>query len=905
MAGRAPRPGKPSRRSSEANARGSLSLYRQKRNFSKTPEPAGAVAPKAGKGLRFVIQKHAASRLHYDLRLELGGVFKSWAVARGPSLDPKEKRLAIHVEDHPIDYGDFEGIIPQGEYGGGTVMIWDRGIWRPDGDPAKSYAKGDLAFELDGEKLKGRWHLIRMKARPREKKEQWLLFKSGDQFAHPGPEGDVLEAAPESVATHRSMEEIADDKAAVWSSRGGLIQGGLAPAGKRAPRPKGGKNRAAALIDPAALKGAKKAPFPGFIEPCLASLAGKPPEGEAWLHEIKLDGYRLVACIGKGGVRLFTRKEQDWTHRFPGIAKALEALPVKSAVLDGEAIVEDQNGVPSFSALQEALSGPGQAGAAILCVFDVLYFDGYDLRAAALDVRKGALAPLLSTSQDPHLCYSAHVIGNGQAMIRHACELGLEGIVSKRRDAPYGSGRRGEWTKTKCTDSEEFVIGGYTPSAASRYAAGSLALGYYEDGKLIYAGRTGTGFTQKSAQALYRSLQDLRSSRSPFANALTSAERRGLIFTKPLRVAEVEFRGWTQDRRLRHAAFKGLREDKPAEEVELEMPREKTQKAGAPRPSRKRAEKAETASAAVSKSGVLDFAGIKLTHPGRVLWQDQGLTKLGLAEYYAGIADRILPFLVKRPLALVRCPDGIEGQCFFQKHSFAGLTAAVEIAHIADKEGTAEAIVIHDLAGLINLVQANVLEIHPWGARIEDVDQPDTLIFDLDPGEGVEWSAVIAGALEVRQRLRDTGLESFVKTTGGKGLHVVVPLEPGVDWDTLKEFARRIAAAMEADDPSRYISTMAKKARSGKIFVDYLRNGRGATAVAAYSARARPGAPVSTPVHWDELGPKLTAARFTVANLPRRLAALNADPWEGFFSSPQPIKEAVRLGRPSKKPLRR
>jgi bifunctional non-homologous end joining protein LigD len=901
MLDRVPKAAKPSRRRSTASARGDLSLYRQKRDFSKTPEPAGAITPKAGKGLRFVIQKHAARRLHYDLRLELGGVFKSWAVTRGPSLDPKEKRLAVQVEDHPIDYGDFEGIIPQGEYGGGTVMIWDRGIWHPDGDAAKAYAKGDLAFELDGEKLKGRWHLIRMKPRPGEKKEQWLLFKSEDQFAHAAPEGDVLEAAPDSVATHRSIEEIAEDRAAVWSSRGGLVQGALAPASESPPRPKKAGKPPAGFVDPSALKGAKKVPFPGFVEPCLALLAAKPPEGDGWLHEIKLDGYRLIATIEDGRVRLFTRREQDWTRRFPGIAKALEALRAKSAILDGEAIVEDRNGVPSFSALQEALSERRQAGAAILCAFDLLYFDGYDLRAATLDDRKSALASLLGSSHDPHLCFSQHVIGNGQAMIEHACRLGLEGIVSKRRDAPYRPGRRGEWTKTKCTDNEEFVIGGYTPSAASRYAVGSLALGYYEGGKLIYAGRTGTGFTQKSAQAVYRSLQDLRLSRSPFANALTSAERRGLIFTKPQCVAEVEFRGWTQDRRLRHAAFKGLREDKPAEEVELEMPREKTQKAGKAAPPGKTAPKAEAASPAVPKSGVLDFAGIRLTHPGRVLWRDQGLTKLGLAEYYAGIADRILPHIVKRPLALLRCPDGTDGPCFFQKHSFAGLTEAVEIVRVVEKDGTAETIVIHDLAGLINLVQANVLEIHPWGARIEDLDHPDTLIFDLDPGEGVEWRAVISGAQEVRQRLRDLRLESFVKTTGGKGLHVVVPIQPSVDWNTLKEFARSIAAAMEADDPSRYIATMAKKSRTGKIFVDYLRNGRGATAVAAYSARARPGAPVSTPVGWEELGPKLTAARFTVANLPRRLAALSADPWEAYFSSPQPIGEAVRLAKPGKK----
>jgi bifunctional non-homologous end joining protein LigD len=861
--------------------------------------------PAAGEALRFVIQKHAARRLHYDFRLELGGVLKSWAVARGPSLDPAQKRLAIHVEDHPIDYGDFEGVIPKGEYGGGTVMIWDRGVWRPEGDPAKSYAKGDLKFELDGEKLKGRWHLIRMKPRPGEKKEQWLLFKSEDLFADAASEGDVLEAEPDSVATHRSMTEIAEDKAAVWSSHGGLIQGDLAPASKEAPR-SGRSKEPPVPTDPSGLSGAKKAPFPGFVDPCLALLVGKPPEGDGWLHEIKLDGYRLIASIEDGHVRLLTRRGQDWTDRFPGIAKAVKELPAEAAILDGEAVIEDKNGVPSFSAMQEALAAHGAAAAATFCAFDLLYYNGYDLRRAALDDRKNLLSPLLSASRDPHLCYSEHLTGDAQAMIEQACRLGLEGIISKRRDAPYRSGRHGEWTKAKCTNREEFVIGGYTLSTASRHAVASLALGYYENGELIYVGRTGTGFTQKLAQALYQSLQGLHSSHSPFANTLGPAERRGLIFTEPQLVAEVEFRGWTHDRHLRQAAFKGVREDKPAEEVELEMPREEKQKGQtAGSPGRMVSVKAKTASPAVSKGGVVEFAGIKLTHPGRVLWKDQGLTKLGLAEYYAGIADRILPHIVKRPLALVRCPDGSEGQCFFQKHSFAGLTDAVEIAHVADKGSTEEVIVIHDLAGLINLVQANVLEIHPWGARIEDVEHPDTLIFDLDPGEGVEWSGVIGGAREVRQRLRDAGLESFVKTTGGKGLHVVVPLEPSVDWDTLKNFAHGIALAMEADDPSRYISTMTKKARGGKIFVDYLRNGRGATAVAAYSSRARPGAPVSTPVRWEELGPKLTAARFNVANIPRRVTGFNSDPWDGYFSSPQPVSEAVRRAKPGKKALRK
>jgi bifunctional non-homologous end joining protein LigD len=875
------------------SAKGDLTRYREMRDFSRTPEPSG-VRKEPSPDLRFVIQKHAARRLHYDLRLELDGVYKSWAVTKGPSLDPHIKRLAVHVEDHPIDYGDFEGIIPKGEYGGGAVMIWDRGFWRPEGDPAKGYAKGHLAFELDGEKLHGRWHLVRTKPRPGDKKEQWLLFKSDDEFAHPEAEKDILEAAPDSVATRRTMDEIAADQSAVWSSAGGLVRGDLSPVGdasangervrrSKKPAPSRGSDPS---VNPASIKGAKKANFPGFVEPCLALLVEKSPEDESWLHEIKFDGYRLMAAIEGESIRLLTRTGQDWTNRFPGIAEAFENFPAKSALVDGEAVVEDENGVSSFSALQEALSERKRASAALFFAFDLLYLDGYNLREAALDDRKDVLAKLLSSNEHPSLRYSDHFVGSGQAMYEHACRLGLEGIISKRRDAPYRSGRHGEWAKSKCINREEFVVGGYTPSTAIRNAIGSLALGAYDGGEFVYVGRTGTGFTQRSAQSLFKELQPSRIRAAPFAKALSSEERRGLVFVEPKLVAEVEFRGWTQDRRLRQAAFKGLREDKPASEVQLEMPR---QDAGLQPPNKKRG-----ASAKAAKGGDIEFGGIRLTHPDRILWEGQGLTKLGLAEYYAEVAERILPFITGRPLALVRCPNGQSGDCFYQKHSFAGLTDAVQIAHVEEKDGkTEEAIVIHDLRGLINLAQASVLEIHPWGARIDDIDHPDMLIFDLDPGEGLAWANVIEAACEVRRRLQDLGIESYVKTSGGKGLHVVSPLEPSGDWDELKSFAHSIALAMERDEPSKYLSTMAKKARGGKVFVDYLRNGRGATAVAAYSTRARPDAPVSTPVSWDELGHAVTPARFTVENIGRRLAALKSDPWEGFFSRPQNIKEAI------------
>lgn len=873
---------------SEAREAGDLKAYRAKRDFTKTPEPDGGAAAartpaRSDAGARFVIQKHAARRLHYDLRLELDGVFKSWAVTRGPSLDPAEKRLAVHVEDHPLDYGDFEGVIPQGEYGGGTVMIWDRGVWRPEGDPAKGYAKGHLAFELEGEKLRGRWHLIRTRAKPREKRQQWLLFKSDDDFAKPTDAGDVLDDLPDSVATGRNLDDIRTARNSIWSSGGGLIAGKLSPPGLGV--------QARTACNAADVPGAKKARYPGFIRPCLAVLAADAPQGEGWLHEIKFDGYRLMAHLRDGEVSLFTRSGLDWTKRFPLIAQGLRQVQAEVAIIDGEAVVEDEGGVSDFSALQAALSD-GKAANAVFNAFDLLYLDGYDLRGAALDDRKAALAALMDQRARPHhtgVRYSEHMLSDSNAMMEHACRLGLEGIISKKRAAPYRSSRGGDWLKIKCTNRAEFVVGGYVPSTATRGAIGSLVLGYYDGDKLIHAGRTGTGFSRDTAQSLYKQLAAGKVAKSPFAGKLSADDRRGVVFVEPRLVADVEFRGWTDDNHLRHAAFKGLREDKPAREVALETPINRSTQTRNENMAENRTASAAAKPRATRKGGALLFEGVTLTHPDRILWEGQGLTKLGLAEFYAEIADHILPHIVGRPLALVRCPSGSEGGCFYQKHAFAGLTDAVEVVSVPEKDGEDEALVIRDLRGLISLVQASVLEIHPWGARIDDIEHPDRIIFDLDPGEGVGWPAIMEAARDIRRRLSDDGLESFVKTSGGKGLHVVAPIAPRFAWDDVKGYAHGVAVAMERDEPERYISTMTKKRRGGRIFVDYLRNGRGATAVAAYSTRARPGAPVSAPIRWRELGPAMTPTRFNVDNLPRRVSRLRSDPWDGFFSLAQDL----------------
>ncbi|WP_454817718.1 DNA ligase D [Labrys neptuniae] len=834
-----------------------LEPYHHKRDFKVTPEPKGRAGRRRGNS--FVIQKHDARRLHYDFRLEMDGVLKSWAVTKGPSLVPGEKRLAVHVEDHPLDYGDFEGTIPKGEYGGGTVVLWDRGTWQSIGDAHRGYDKGHLEFELKGEKLAGRWHLIRMRGKPREKRENWLLIKAEDEAARPPDAPDILEERPESVKTGRDVAEIAGEEPG-WSSKTGRI----APKARRTRQP-AGRHKPGTVSDPASIKGTKRTPMPDFVEPTLATLVAKAPTGPDWIHEIKFDGYRLQARIEAGRVKLLTRSGLDWTGKFgKQVPAALQALPIGSALLDGELVVEAGTGASDFSSLQADLS-EGRSDRFVYYGFDLIHLDGYDLRALPLVRRKTLLQELLADA-GAEIRFSDHFEASGAMVLRHACRLSLEGIVSKLRTAPYQSGRGRSWVKSKCSARQEFVVAGYVPSTTSRKAIGSLVLGVYEDGGLEPVGRVGTGFTRSVAEALFGRLEGMRVKQNPFARPLTAEEGRQVRFTRPDLVAEVEFRAWTADRHLRHAAFRGLREDKPAKEVVRETRKKAGTMAAAPRRT------------------------VKLTHPDRLYWPQEGVTKEGLADYYTEVWRAMAPFVVGRPLALLRCPDGIEGPRFFQKHAWKGVNEHIlQVSDPKDRDGE-PLIAIEDLDGLIGLVQAAVLEIHPWGSTLADWERPDMITMDLDPGDDVAWGEVIAAAEQVKERLEQAGLTAFVKTSGGKGLHVVAPLKPKANWPKVKAFTKAMADAMAADSPDRFVSTIAKVKRHGKILIDYLRNQRGSTAVAPYSTRARPGAAVSMPLAWEELAPAIGPAYFTVTNTPTRLSALAADPWAHFREAAVPLE---------------
>jgi bifunctional non-homologous end joining protein LigD len=849
-----------------------LTEYRRKRDFSKTPEPAGAaVRAAASRPLSFVIQKHAARRLHYDFRLELDGVLKSWAVPRGPSLDPGEKRLAVHVEDHPLEYGGFEGIIPEGEYGGGSVLLWDRGTWTPlDPDPEAAYAKGNLKFILDGEKLHGKWVLVRMAGKAAtERHENWLLIKERDAAAVPRSGDAVVADNPLSVASGRGLDEIAADRDRVWGPNGEETVGGPSAARR--------------FADPAGVSGARKGRMPQSPRPQLATAAEVAPDGPQWFHEIKHDGYRLIARITGASAQLLTRNGLDWTGKFPALAAAFGRLAVEAALVDGEMVHLETDGTSDFGRLQDAIANE-RTDELVFYAFDLLHLDGYDLTGAALEDRKAMLAEIIPAHAEGILRYSDHQVGRGREFFRQACGYELEGIVSKRRDSPYRAGRGDTWLKIKCANRDEFIVIGFTEPAGHRQGLGALLLGYYDRRETLhYAGRVGTGFSDAQLAALRGQLDPLKRGAIPVAALPKGVSLKGVHWTEPALVAEIRFAGWTADQVLRHATFVGLREDKSPAEVVRDVGA--TAAAG----NRNSAPK-QAAAPAIARDGSTEFAEVRLTHADRVLYPDEGITKLDLARYYADIRDWALPYLGERPLSLVRCPNGQGGEQFFQKHAGASVPEAVRRIEIDGETHLA----VEDTAGLVALVQIGVLEIHPWGSTIDKLETPDLVTFDLDPDVGLPWSQITAAAIEVSEALAGLGLRSFAKTTGGKGLHVVVPLTPRLDWDAVKTFAKAVAEEIAASNPRRYTTNQSKRARQSRIYIDYLRNGRGATAIGAYSTRARPGAPVATPISWEEVGADVRPENFTVKTVPGRLTALKADPWAEIGKVRQSITAATR-----------
>jgi bifunctional non-homologous end joining protein LigD len=886
-----------------------LARYRSMRDFHITAEPSGGPQKKQ-EALPFCIQKHAASHLHYDFRLGWNGVLKSWACAKGPSYVVADKRLAVQVEDHPMEYGGFEGIIPAGQYGGGTVMLWDQGTWEPQEghtDVDAGLRDGSLKFILKGTKMHGKWALIRMGGKAAtERKPNWLLIKEHDDFERPPDAPHITDEEPNSVVTKRSLEQIAAQEDHVWNSKDTAKGKAWYRQDKKTAAVPAKPREAEAPQSPTPVKRLSFDPIikhltpesqPSFIKPQLALEAETPPVGPGWLHELKLDGYRMQARKDGDQVQMLTRSGLDWTHRMTAIADAVRTLPVEKATLDGEVVVVAENGTTTFADLQASFQDGAKHPLTYFC-FDLLHLDGHSTRDRQLIDRKDLLADVLAGADPTILRLSEHLDTNGEQMFQHACALHAEGIISKRSQSTYVSSRNGDWLKLKCLHEQEFVIGGFTLPSNGIHGIGALLLGYYQDGKLIYAGRTGTGFNQKTHRSTRDSLDALAISQSAFAEIPTIA-RKGAKWVKPTLVAQVRFATWTAELQLRQAAFLGIREDKPAKEVVRED--------AAPTPKRPRAQPAKAAvrlvaSKSVAKVAVATARGkapVRLTHPDKILDKESGLSKQVLADYYWAIADRILPHIADRPLSLVRCPEGSGSPCFYQKHVNAMLPKDIGTVMVTDKKsGKPEPYITLDSPQtLASLAQLGVLEIHPWGAKNDNLEHPDRIVIDLDPDESLPWTVLAEAATNVRTRLKKLGLETFLKTTGGKGLHIVAPIDPTQDWDTVKNFARNIALSMEKTAPNLFLSKMTKAARVGKIYVDYLRNERGSTAVAAYSPRARAGAPVSMPLGWKEL----TAAerpKFHVSNYADWQSRLKKDPWKSILTTHQELTpEAIESAR--------
>jgi bifunctional non-homologous end joining protein LigD len=860
-----------------ARAKAKLEDYRRKRNFASTPEPAGDTSPASG-GRSFVVQAHDATRLHYDFRLEMEGVLRSWAVPKGPSLDPADKRLAMQTEDHPVEYGGFEGVIPENEYGAGPVVLWDRGVWEPESDPVAAYHAGRLKFRLHGEKLRGSWVLVKspLGRDRRDAERKWLLFKLKDEEARPGV--DIVAERPESVETGRTLEDV---------SRGVAPRKRAAkPRSKRKAEPKPKAELENEAKHPSRGRGkAARAPLPDFVEPELATLTDEAPDGDDWLHEMKFDGYRIFCRLENGEARLLSRKRNDWTDRLPELARAAEGLPAREALVDGELAVVLSDGSTSFQALQNLMSGV-RTGELAYFAFDLLHVDGEDLTREPLEERKRRLKDLLARARIQPFRYSDHVVGSGQRFLAEACRNRLEGIICKRRGSPYRPGRGADWLKVKCLREQEVVIGGYTTPQGSRVGLGALLVGVHDEkGRLQYAGKVGTGFTDATLRELTGRLKRMEQKERPFATAVAGAAQAHWV--RPELVAQVAFGEWTDDGRMRHPSFRGLREDKPASEVVREDPVkvEETEKAA---PAARKTPNASASDATV-------VVGVRLTHPERMLYDPPGTTKLDLAKYYVSVADRILPHVEDRPLVLVRCPDGAHKECFFQKHAGRYVPKEIRRVTIQEAKKLGEYLVADDLSGLVGLVQMGVLELHGWGSRAKRLEQPDRLVFDIDPDEGLPWERVAIAALLLRKKLQALDLVSFLESTGGKGLHVVVPLQPEAGWEEVKAFAQALAFDVVRAEPASYIAEASKARRKGKVFIDYLRNYRGASAIVPWSTRARAGAPVAMPLRWDELGRDPIGDSWTIRNAAERLR--EPDPWKEFWTSRQRLsKSRMRSG---------
>lgn len=895
-----------------------LARYRAMRDFQQTPEPSGAERKRsegrekkaaAPTAFPFVIQKHAATRLHYDFRLGLNGVLKSWAVTKGPSYVTADKRLAVQVEDHPMEYGGFEGSIPKGQYGGGTVMLWDEGTWEPLGDPEEGLAKGNLKFTLHGKKLKGNWVLVRMGGRfAKESKPNWLLIKEHDEHERTSNDPAITEEAPNSVLTGRDLEAIARENDHVWNSngagssksRGESDQEKATAAAKTERMPKTKPFRPGRIPGP-------RLKFPEFIPPQLASQRAQAPVSEGWVHELKLDGYRIQAHINGAGersrrstsakptVHLFTRSGLDWTRRMPSIAAELGRLNVESAVLDGEVVVLEENGNSSFARLQNALDA-GKSDPLTYFAFDLLYLNGHRLMEQPLLERKRFLSGLIGAlPADSSVRASDYLAGDGQRVFTEACRLGAEGIVSKRAAAPYVSGRGASWVKVKCNLEQEFVIAGFTLPSNGAHGVGALLLGYYEKGRLQYAGRTGTGFTQSSSRMLRDRLDKLRQPKPAFAETPADGQH-GAIWTKPELIAQVKFQSWTADRKVRQSSFQGLREDITPETVRREVADSAESSSDDGKQGMRSEQGTQIKKTKASKPHTRQKAqgeqppALRVTHPDKIIDAESKLTKQAFVDYSFAIAPHMLRYIAGRPLTLLRCPEGTASQCFYQKHLAPGMPVGIEGVMIPNKngKGAEEYVTVATPEGIAGLAQMNVIEIHPWGSTNKDLEHPNRLIFDLDPDDAIDWSTLADAAREIRGQLGKLGLKSFVKLTGGKGLHVVAPLTPHRDWEQVKAFARAFTLQMEQNNSKLYIAKMSKAARKNKIFIDYLRNERDATAIAPYSARARRGMPVALPLSWPELKAR-ERPRFTVAAFNDWKSRLRRDPWKELAAIKQEI----------------